>query len=106
MPVAKLQILASVLCIGLGIVLLDESTCTTNQEEFHQFLPVVELVATFKCLDTTDEHLAMLLQKGTVAAQRADIFLRTDAQVIVLADKEFQLVGKVRKVLVIGCGSQ
>ena len=93
--VAELQILASILRIGLGIIFFDESTCSTHQEEFHQFLPVVEFVATFKSLDATNEHLAMLLQEGTVAAQRADVFLRTDAQVVILADEEFQLIGKV-----------
>ena len=104
--VAELQILTAVLRIGLGIIFFDKSTCATHQEEFHQFLPVVEFVATLKSLDATDEHLAMLLQEGAVAAQRADIFFWTDTQVIVLADEEFQLVGKVGEVFVIGCSSQ
>ena len=48
----------------------------------------------------------MFLQEGTVTTQRADVFLRTDTQVVILADKEFQLVGKVGKVLVVWCSRE
>ena len=66
-PVVELQVFAPRSLVGLGIVVLDEGTGSAHQEEFHQFLPVIEAAALLESLDATDEHLAMLLQESTVA---------------------------------------
>ena len=102
----ELQILPARCLVGLGIIVFNKGTRTTNQEQFHQFLPIVEAGTLLESLDTADKYFAMLLKESTVTTQFADILLRTDAQIIILADKEFQLTAEVREILVVWCGRQ
>ena len=57
-------------------------------------------------LDTADEDFAMFLQESAVATQFSDIFFRTDTQVVVFADEEFQLTAQIREVLIVRSSRQ
>ena len=77
--IIELQVLPFVLFVRLGIVFFDKRASTANQEKTHQLLPVINVVGLFKCPDTSDMHLAMLLQESTITTQLTDVFFRTDA---------------------------
>ena len=105
MPILKLQVLTSVLGVGLGIVVFDEGTGTANQKKFHQFLPVLLTLTALKCLDTPNE-VFVLLSKLALTTNLADVGFGTNAQIGVIIDEQAQLAAQILVLLVIGCSRQ
>ena len=104
--VPHLQVLASVVLVGEGVVLLDERARAAHEVELHQVAPVVGEEALLEGADRPRRHAAVLDRERLLAAFRRDLLLRADAQVLVGVDEELELVGEVGEVLVVGRGGE
>ena len=96
--------LASGLRVGLGVVLLDEAAGAADEEEAHEFAPVVGIVAFLEGCEGADAALVAAQELGF--AQLAQVLLRADAQVLLLQDEQAELVGQVEVSLVVGRGRE
>ena len=101
MTIAKLQKLTSVCLVCFRIVLLDECSCATHEEQFHQVTPVLGICALLKCTDATNEHLIMLHDEVALTAYALDVLLRTYSEVKVWVEEQLQLITNVREVLIV-----
>ena len=105
MPIFELQILSPIRGVGLCIIVFYEGACTSNQEEFHQFLPVFLTITSFKRLDATYKVL-VLLGKLPFTTNLTDIGLRANTQIGFIVNKQTQLTAQILILLIVRCCSQ
>jgi hypothetical protein len=90
--------------VGLGVIVLNEAAGPPHHEKAHEFAPVVGFLAFFK--GGQRAHRALMAADELGLAQRADKFLRANAEVLVFGDEEAELVGKVVVSFIVGGGGK
>ena len=85
--IRELQVFPTIALVCQGKVILNEGAGAANQEELHQFAPIISLIALFKRLDAADVDVAMLALKLSLASQTLDVSFWADAKVLVIAQE-------------------
>ncbi|OQC24337.1 MAG: hypothetical protein BWX70_02640 [Verrucomicrobia bacterium ADurb.Bin070] len=98
--VRELQIFARALRIELGVVLLDEAAGAADEIEPHEVAPIVGVLAFLECSERPDRTLmtADKLRLADFAKQP----LGANADILLLVDKQAELVREVEIRLVVG----